>query len=421
MFSGRAVLENSVNGGMKLPPISTAGNRGKDAHSDCFVTIELTDRGGLWTDIVSKVKSLYGDSIDDLCRKEMHFFGMENARVTIEDNGAFDFVLAARIEACLKQLIDTDKEYLLEFIPENKYGSSRESTRFSRLYVPGNSPKLMINAGIHKAHGIILDLEDSVAATKKEEARLLVRNALRQVNFYGAERMLRINPLPEGLKDLDFVLSHNVHVVILPKSESVEQIKQVNEKIAVIKKAKDIKARIYLIPIIESALGVIRAYDIASAADNIAAMAIGLEDYTADLGARRTFEGNETFFARSQLVNACRAAGIQPLDSVFSDVADMEGLRKTARKSKALGFEGMGCIHPRQIKTIHEGYAPDTEEIERAKRIIAAFNDATEKGLGVVSLGTKMIDPPVVKRAQKIIDIAIDLGMLSENGRGGNG
>ena len=415
------ILSKIANGGMKLPTMSTAGNRGKNARSDCFVTIELTDSGGLRTEIVSKVKSLYGDSIDDLCRKELHFFGIENAKVTIEDNGAFDFVLAARIEACLKQLIDTDKEYLLEFIKENKYGSSEESTRFSRLYVPGNSPKLMINAGIHKAHGIILDLEDSVAATKKKEARLLVRNALRQVNFYGAERMVRINQLPKGLNDLDFVIPHNVHVVLLPKSESAEHIKQVNEKIAVIKKARNIKTRVYLIPIIESALGVIRAYDIASAADNIAAMAIGLEDYTADLGARRTFEGNESFFARGQLVNACRAAGIQPLDSVFSDVADMEGLRETVLRSKALGFEGMGCIHPRQIKTIHEGYAPDIEEIEMAKRIVDAFNDATERGLGVLSLGTKMIDPPVVKRAQKVIDIAIDLGMLLENGRGGNG
>jgi citrate lyase subunit beta/citryl-CoA lyase len=279
----------------------------------------------------------------------------------------------------------------------------------------------MINAGIYKAHGIILDLEDSVAATKKEEARLLVRNALRQVNFYGAERMVRINQLPKGLSDLDFVIPHNVHVVLLPKSESVEHIKQVNEKIAVIKKARNIKTKVYLIPIIESALGVIRAYDIASAADNIAAMAIGLEDYTADLGARRTSEGNESFFARSQLVNACRAAGIQPLDSVFSDIADMEGLRETVLRSKALGFEGMGCIHPRQIKTIHESYAPDMEEIERAKKIVDAFDDATERGLGVVSLGTKMIDPPVVKRAQKVIDIAIALGMFSENERGGNG
>ncbi len=403
-----------------MPTSSTAGNRGKNGRSDCFVTMELTEGGGLRTEIVSKVKSLYGDSIDDLCRKELHFFGIENARVIIEDDGAFDFVLAARIEACVRQLIDTDKEYLLEFIKENEYGSSGESTRFSRLYVPGNSPKLMINAGIHKAHGIILDLEDSVAATKKEEARLLVRNALRQVNFYGAERMVRINHLPKGLSDLNFVIPHNVHVVLLPKTESVEHIRQVNEKIADIRKARNIKPRVYLIPIIESALGVIRAYDIASAADNIVAMAIGIEDYTADLGARRTFEGNESFFARSQLVNACRAAGIQPLDSVFSDVADMEGLRETVLRSKALGFEGMGCIHPRQIKTIHEGYAPDMEEIERAKRIVEAFNDETERGLGVVSLGTKMIDPPVVRRAQKVIDVAIGLGILSGSERGEN-
>ncbi len=403
-----------------MPIMSTAGNRGDSGRSDCHVTIELTDGGGLDTEIISKVRTLYGDSIEDLCRKELRFFGIEDGRVTIEDNGALDFVLAARIEACIRQLIDTDKEYLLDLIEENRYGPPQEPTRFSRLYVPGNSPRLMINAGIHHAHGIILDLEDSVAISKKDEARLLVRNALRQVNFYGAERMVRINQLPEGLKDLDFVIPHNVHVVLLPKSESVKHIEQVNEKIASIKKTGNIKAKVWLIPIIESALGVIRAYDIATAADNIAAMAIGLEDYTADLGARRTFEGDESFFARSQLVNACRAAGIQPLDSVFSDVADMEGLRETVSRSKALGFEGMGCIHPRQIKTIHQGYAPDMEEIQRAKRIVEAFDNATEQGLGVVSLGTKMIDPPVVKRAQKVINIAIELGVLSKDGRDKN-
>jgi citrate lyase subunit beta/citryl-CoA lyase len=168
-------------------------------------------------------------------------------------------------------------------------------------------------------------------------------------------------------------------------------------------------------PIVESALGVVKAYEIATAADNIVAMAIGLEDYTADIGTLRTDLGHETFYARSVVVNACRAAHIQPIDSVFSDVDNMEALAINVRQSKSLGFDGMGCIHPRQIVVIHENFAPEKKEIEKAQKIYKAFVEAKSKGLGVVSLGSKMIDAPVVKRAENTIRIAISVGLLSPN------
>jgi len=142
-----------------------------------------------------------------------------------------------------------------------------------------------------------------------------------------------------------------------------------------------------------------------------------LEDYTADMGIQLTPEGKETFFARIVIVNAARAAGIQAIDSVFSDVADQDGLRKIVKESKSLGIEGMGCIHPRQVPIIHETFAPDDKEIEKSKKIVVAFYEAEEKGLGVVALGSKMIDPPVVKRAQKTISMAIDTGKLSKDWR----
>ena len=170
-------------------------------------------------------------------------------------------------------------------------------------------------------------------------------------------------------------------------------------------------------PIIESALGVINAYSIASSADNVVALAIGLEDYTADLGTRRTLEGKESFFARSMVVNAARAAGIQPIDSVFSDIGDTDALRENVLNSKALGFDGMGCIHPRQIKVIHEAFAPSSEEIEKAEKIVFAFHEAEKKGLGVVALGNKMIDPPIVKRALNTINLAVKMNKLAENWR----
>jgi citrate lyase subunit beta/citryl-CoA lyase len=224
--------------------------------------------------------------------------------------------------------------------------------------------------------------------------------------------MVRINQVPAGLADLEFLVPHNVNLILIPKCENAEQIRLVNEKITELKKKYKFLGNVWLMPIIESALGVLKSLEIAQS-ENVVAMAIGLEDYTADLGTHRTKEGNESFFARSMVVNACKASGIQAIDSVFSDIADMEALKETVIRSKALGFDGMGCIHPRQIRVIHDNYAPDEAEIEKAKKIVNAFMEATAKGLGVVSLGTKMIDPPVVKRAQKLIDQALAMGKLS--------
>ena len=395
--------------------IVTVGNFGKGIRSDCQITLELTDSGGIQINLQSKVKSLFGDVITDLCKKELQFFQIDNCKLTVQDGGALNYVISARLEAAIKKLIDTDKEFLPEMIEENTTVTQKDKPRRSRLYLPGNTPKLAINAGIHKPDGIILDLEDSVSPDKKYEARFLVRNTLRATNFYGAERMVRINQLPMGLTDLEFVIPHHVNVILLPKCETPQQIQDVNKKIDEIKKEKNLDYPVYIMPIIESAKGVINSYQIATAADNVVAMAIGLEDYTADLGTQRTDEGKETFFARSMLVNSARAAGIQPIDSVFSDVNDMEALKRVVLESKGLGFDGMGCIHPRQIKVIHENYAPNDKEIEKAKKIVLAFYEAEKKGLGVVAVGSKMVDPPVVKRALKTIDQAIEAGKLKKD------
>jgi citrate lyase subunit beta / citryl-CoA lyase len=396
--------------------LALIGNKGKGIRSDCHITLELNDNGGIQLELISKVEALYGNDIRKLLLDVLAFYNIQHARVMIEDSGALTPVLTARMEAAIKKLLPSDKEYLLPILDTNLYSTTRDRNRFSRLYLPGNTPSLMINAGIHKPDGIILDLEDAVAPDKKYEARFVVRNALRNIDFYGAERMVRINQVPAGIDDLDFLVPHNVNLLLIPKCESADQIRLVNDKIKQLKTSHNISGNIWLMPIIESALGVLKALEIAQS-ENVVAMAIGLEDYTADLGTRRTQEGTESFFARSMVVNACKASGIQAIDSVFSDIADMEALKETVIRSKALGFDGMGCIHPRQIRVIHENYAPDAAEIEKAKKIVNAFIEAAAKGLGVVSLGTKMIDPPVVKRAQKLIDLAITMGKLSSNWR----
>jgi citrate lyase subunit beta / citryl-CoA lyase len=403
-----------TNGKMKKS-VAVAGNSGPKVRSDCEIVLEIRSEGEIKIDLTSKVQTLYGESIKNLVKEVLHFFRVNHAAVKINDSGALPFVITARLESAVKQLISTDLEYLPEFLKENDYSSDRDRFRFSRLYLPGNTPGLMINAGLHSADGIILDLEDSVAPEKKDEARILVRNALRQVNFYSAERMVRINQGERGLEDLRAVIPQNVNLVLLPKCESVDYIKKVEKEIEGIKKKFHLKNNVFLMPIIESALGIENAFMIACGSENVVAIAIGLEDYTADLGVSRTVEGMESFYARTRLVVAAKAAGIQPIDSVFSDVGDMEALKQTVVISKSLGFEGMGCIHPRQIPVINKGFAPDETEIEKSKKIVLAFETAKLKGLGVVALGSKMIDPPVVARAQKTIDLAVRLDLLSSD------
>jgi len=395
--------------------IAVSGNSGPKVRSDCEITLELKAEGGINIDLVSKVKALYGESINNLISEVLKFFRIHNALVKINDSGALPFVISARLESAVKQLIHTDLDYLPEHIKENRYSTTRDMFRFSRLYLPGNTPGLMINAGLHSADGIILDLEDSVAPGKKDEARVLVRNALCQINFCGAERMVRINQGDRGLEDLHFVIPHNVNLILIPKCENVTYIKMVDNEIKSINKKLNLHNQVFLIPVIESALGIENSFAIAGSSENIVGIAIGLEDYTADLGVPRTLEGKESLYARTRLIVAAKAAGIQPIDSVFSDVGDMEALRQNVLTSKSLGFEGMGCIHPRQIPVIRQGFAPDETEIEKSKKIVLAFEKAVLNGLGVVALGSKMIDPPVVARAQKTIALAVRLGLLSAN------
>lgn len=403
---------------MKKIKKSSAGPRGETVRSDCYVELELKESAGIKLNIKSKVESMYGESIRELILDMCKFFSLRNAKIIVEDYGALPFTIAARFETAIKRAFPkTMKEYLIPISKKSTYKTTKDRLRRSRLYLPGNEPKYFINAGLHEPDGLILDLEDSVAPTQKDAAQLLVRNALRSVDFYGGERMVRINQLPKGLDDLKFIIPHNVHVILIPKCETAEEVKQVEKEVELLKKQNNIKSEIYFMPIIESAKGVINSYEIASASKNNCALAIGLEDYTADIGTQRTEEGKESFFARSMVVNASRAAGIQPIDTVYSDVSNMEGLRQSVIEAKSLGFEGKGCIHPRQVKVVHEAFAPTNEEIEKAKKIVVAFEEAEKKGLGVVSVGSKMIDPPVVKRAQKTINLALLNNLISKDWR----
>lgn len=388
----------------------------KGTRSDCWVHLEIKESGGIKIELKSKVESMYGKAIRDTVKKMMKFFGIKNALLNVEDSGSLPFVLTARIEAAVKKCFPKKKEeFLAPIHPKNLYKVKRDRFRRTRLYIPGDQPRLIINAGLYKPDGIILDLEDAVAPTEKESARFIVRNALREVDFSGAERMVRINQLPMGIKDLDFIIPHGVHTVLIPKCEDADAVKEIGAHIQTFHVQNKKKNEIYLMPIIESALGAINAYKIAAASPNNVALTIGLEDFTADIGAERTLEGRESFLARLQVVLAARAADIQPIDSVFSDIEDEEGLKKSVLEAKSLGFQGKGCIHPGQIRIVNDGFSPSKREIEKAKKISLAIEEAQKKGSGVVSLGSKMIDPPVVKRAERILKLAIQNNQIPAN------
>jgi citrate lyase subunit beta/citryl-CoA lyase len=270
---------------------------------------------------------------------------------------------------------------------------------------------------LHQPDAVILDLEDSVAPSQKDAARSLVRHALRSLNFYGVELMIRINPAKMGLQDLCATVPHGAQTILIPKCESAQSVAEVSREIEKLRRKHRLPYEVFLIPIIESALGVIKAFEIAAASDMICALALGLEDYTADLGVARSATEIESLFAKSAVVNAARAAGIQALASVYSGLADAEALRQNAQSARTLGFEGMGCIHPRQIQIIHEAFAPGPHEIGKAMRIVLAFEQAQQNGAGVIALGAEMIDMPVVKRAPATIAHALHLGQIKEDWR----
>jgi len=387
-----------------------AGHHGKDVRSDLHVAIEPRDSGGLEITLESRVGLYYGSSILSQTRQTLESFGVKHARISIHDEGALPFVISARIEAAVKRAGSGDERKVLPEKVALPAPSLRDRLRRSRLYLPGSEPKYFINAGLHGPDAIILDLEDSVHHGEKDAARILVRNTLRAVDFGGCERMVRINQLPLGLQDLTEVIPEEPDLILIPKVERPEQVSQVDRMIDELKSRDRIDRPIWLMPIVESALGIENAFAIATVTPNIAALTIGLEDYTADLGVAKTLEGRESQYARARLINAAKAAGIQAIDSVFGDVGDLAGLRQWGENSRALGFEGMGCVHPSQIPVIHEAFAPAQAEIEKALKIVAAFEEAQQRGLAVVSLGSKMIDPPVVERARKLVARAKAIG-----------
>lgn len=284
------------------------------------------------------------------------------------------------------------------------------------MFVPGNNPAMMQDAFIYGPDSIMLDLEDSVTMAEKDTARLLVHNALKSIDYGNTEMVVRINPLstPYGKKDIEAVVKAGVHVIRMPKTETAEEVREVEREIERVEEKLGCLGRTKIMAAIESTLGVVNAYSIAVASKRMMGIALGAEDYCANLKAQRTPEGSELLLARQTIVVAARAAGIDALDTVYSNLNDMETFRKEVELIKQLGFDGKSIINPRQIEVVNEVFAPKPKEIEKALTIIAAIKEAEKRGSGVIAVNGKMVDRPVVIRAERTVNLAIASGILKQ-------
>ena len=286
--------------------------------------------------------------------------------------------------------------------------------RRTMMFVPGNNPGMMADAHIYGPDSIMLDLEDSVTLAEKDAARLLVYHALQSVDYGQTEMVVRINPLstPFGRKDIEAVVRAGVHVIRMPKTETADEVREVEAEIERVEKRLGCLGRTQIMAAIESALGVVNAYDIATASKRMMGIALGAEDYCANLKTQRSQTGDELRLARETIVVAARAAGIDALDTVYSNLNDMEAFRAEVEFIKTLGFDGKSIINPRQIEVVNEVFAPKEKEIQKARTILAAIREAEARGSGVVAVNGKMVDRPVVIRAQRTIELAKASGLI---------
>ena len=274
------------------------------------------------------------------------------------------------------------------------------------LFMPGNNPGMLSTSVILGADTVIFDLEDSVIEREKTAARLLTRNALRTLKRRGVELLTRLNGLdtPFWRDDVDAAVSGGADGLVLPKCESRDHVHSLARAVEEDCTRHGRTGRMPLFLILETALGIERAYDIGTAHPDIAGLFFGGEDLATDLGVRRTREGDELIWGRSRMVNAAKAAGVTAIDTVFSDVDDLEGLALDSLKGRQLGYDGKCIISPQQINIVNSIFQPSEEELEWARRVLAAEKIATRDGKGAVSLDGKMVDMPIIVRARRIME-----------------
>lgn len=291
-----------------------------------------------------------------------------------------------------------------------------ERLRRTMMFVPGANAAMLRDAPLYGADSVMFDLEDAVSLNEKDSARTLVHFALKTFDYSAIETVVRINGLDTvGALDIEAMVLAGVNVIRLPKTETAQDIIDVAAVITQVEEDNDLQVgTTKMMAAIESAEGVLNARDIATASERLIGIALGAEDYVTNMKTRRYPDGQELLFARSVILHAARAAGIAAIDTVFSDINDTDGFIAETTRIKQLGFDGKSVINPRQIPLVNGIYAPSKAEIQQAKEVIWAIREAESKGSGVISLNGKMVDKPIVERAERVIALAKAAKLITE-------
>lgn len=368
-----------------------AGQAGPGVRAD--VQITATSAASFSFSLTSSTSPLYDDSIRREIEAMASAFGRPPLHLECVDSGALPFTWRARLQTAFVAATGNDAPVIEPRPrPERTGGLLR-----TRLYVPANIPKLLPNAGLSRPDAVIFDLEDAVAPDQKVEALDLLEHALMSLDWGDCERMVRLNSGERGDFELDRLCRAGVDTFIIPKVEHAGELQRLDGRLS------QHQAPQRLFPLIESALGVENAFAIASASPRVRALSLGLEDYVRDIGAVRSAGQEESAYARSRVLNAARAAGIIPLASVFPGFEDEAALTAYVQQARHLGYEGIGCIHPAQVPVVHAAFIPSDREVEWARAVLSAYEEALTEGKGATRVGGEMVDGPTYARAQRIV------------------
>lgn len=408
---------------------------GFSSKSDCLVLYESIEKP-ISIEVYSSVQSLFGNAIRQCAVQMLQEYNVTTGALVIHDDGALDLVIRARIEAVLRYagysaFRPSPSTVSPSSIPYNTHDTDRPSrldfdhaSKQVRLYIPGDQPHFAINADSYGANILIFDLEDSVALTRKFEARILVRQFLKDASLFKKSALaVRINPFSseESIMDIAEIVPVRPDAILLPKCESASDVERLDDLLRFNEEKYGLlPGSIRIMPIIESAKGVIAATEIALASRRNSALCFGYEDFSKDIHSRPDILSNnqaenaqtpsnfskyiDSLLAQQMIVLAARAASIEPLDSSYGDLENIEGLLDSCREARALGFAGKSVIHPSQIPYVKKAFSPSLEEVNRAQATIAAYEEALKYGKAATAIDGHMIDIPVVEKARRIIE-----------------
>ncbi len=281
--------------------------------------------------------------------------------------------------------------------------------RRALLYMPGDDLHKIHKATALEVDCVCMDTEDGVAINRKEIARETIGGALRTIEFGRSERLVRINPVGSAFIDDDLrnVIPAKPDGIVIPKVKDANQINWVSDQISIYEEQNSwLTGSIIIIAIIETALGIVKLAEIAASNSRLEALIFGAEDLAADIGAERSRSGWEVFYARSALVTHAAAYGLQAIDMVNIDFQDIRALRVQATQGLKMGFTGKQVIHPNQVKPVQQAFTPSDEQIRDAQTIVEAFNAHQAEGRGAFAEDGKMIDAPLIKSAQALLERA---------------